>query len=111
MGRKLLFSVTKDDCDWDTFTAGGKGGQHQNRVHSGVRCRHRASGAVGESRDTRSQIINKRSALRRMVESEKFIAWHKIEVARRLGEGADLAAIEASVDAAMDEPNLKVEYF
>lgn len=111
MGRRLIFSVTKDDCEWSTFTAGGNGGQNQNRRHTGVRCAHRASGATGEARDTRSQLLNRRAAFRRMVESEKFIKWHKIEVARRLGEGVDLARVEAALDAALDEANLKVEYF
>ena len=112
MERKLLFSVTKDDCDWGTFTSGGAGGQHQNRIRSGVRCRHRASGAVGEARDTRSQLINKRAAFRRMVESKEFIAWHKIEVVRRRKNSTDMVEqVEAAVDASMDESNLKVEYF
>lgn len=35
MSRQLLFSVTRDDCDWQTFRAGGKGGQNQNKVSSG----------------------------------------------------------------------------
>ena len=111
MDRKLLFSVTKDDCEWATFTCGGKGGSGKDTSNNGARCTHRASGAVGEARDTRSQLLNRRAAFRRMVESEKFHQWHKIEVARRLGEGVDLARIEAAVDAALDESNLKVEYF
>src|SRR5262245_3261330 len=36
--KKLLFSVTKEDCDWQTFRAGGKGGQRQNKTEIGVRC-------------------------------------------------------------------------
>ena len=56
--KKLLFSVTRDDCNWQTFRSGGPGGQHQNKVESGVRCVHRASGAVGESRSERSQYVN-----------------------------------------------------
>ena len=32
MAKELLFSVTKDDFDWDYFRAGGKGGQHQNKT-------------------------------------------------------------------------------
>jgi peptide chain release factor 2 len=39
--KRLLFSVTKNDCDWDTFRSGGKGGQNVNKVESGVRCTHR----------------------------------------------------------------------
>ena len=111
MDRKLLFSVTKDECDWSTFTCGGKGGSGKDTSNNGARCTHRESGAVGEARDTRSQLLNRRSAFRRMVESEEFVAWHKIEVARRIGEGENLVRIEAAVDAAMDESNLRVEFF
>ena len=47
--RELLFSVTRDDFTIQTFRAGGKGGQKQNKTDSGVRCIHNASGAVGEN--------------------------------------------------------------
>lgn len=72
MARELLLSVTAKDCEWDYFRAGGKGGQKQNKTSSGARCRHRASGAVGESREERSQLQNRKKAFRKMAESEKF---------------------------------------
>lgn len=75
--KELLFSVTLADCRVDTFRSGGKGGQHQNTTDSGVRITHLASGAVGESREERSQHANKRKAFRRMAESEKFRKWHR----------------------------------
>lgn len=81
--REHVFSVTKDDCEIQTFCAGGKGGQHQNKVATAVRIIHRASGAVGVARDTRSQHANMRAAFERMAESEKFQKWVRIECARR----------------------------
>lgn len=109
MGEKrLLFSVTKDDCDWQTFRSGGKGGQNQNKVESGVRCIHRASGARGEARDSRDQLRNRRMAFVRMTETETFKKWHKIEVARRLGKIVD---IDKAVDEAMASHNLKIETY
>lgn len=105
-GRELLFSVTLDDCRVDTFRSGGKGGQHQNKTSSGVRITHLASGAVGESREERSQHVNKRIAFRRMAESEKFRKWHRVESARRMGQ---LDAIEREVDRAMRPQNLRVD--
>lgn len=60
--RKPFLSVTMNDCDLQTFAAGGKGGQHQNCTNTGVRITHRASGAVGEARDSRSQLQNKQAA-------------------------------------------------
>ena len=67
MKKELLFSITKKDFEVQTFRSGGKGGQHQNKTDSGVRIIHRASGAVGESRSERSQLVNKRLALKRQL--------------------------------------------
>ena len=104
--RELLFSVTLADCRVDTFRSGGKGGQHQNTTDSGVRITHIASGAVGESREHRSQHANKKTAFRRMAESEKFRKWYRIETARRTGR---LAEIESEVDRAMRPEYLRIE--
>ncbi len=104
--RKLLFSVVAKDCRWDYFRGSGKGGQKRNKTSSGVRCTHIASGAVGRSDDTRSQHRNKRAAFRRMAESKKFMVWHRVETARRLGTFVDL---DKTVDAAMAGSNIRVE--
>ena len=104
-GKQLLFSVTKEDCDWQTFRSGGKGGQNQNKVSSGVRCIHRASGAVGEARDTRSQLLNRRAAFERMAQSAVFQTWLRLETARRLGQ----PSVDELVERAMEPQNLKFE--
>lgn len=72
--RTLLFSVTLADCEVQTFRAGGKGGQNQNKRDTGVRIIHRASGARGEARDERSQLQNKRLAFKRMTDHALFRA-------------------------------------
>lgn len=81
MERELLFSVTKKDLRVDTFRSGGKGGQNQNKRDTGVRITHLVSGAVGESREERSQEQNKQKAFRRMAESSKFQLWVKYRAA------------------------------
>lgn len=106
--KKLLFSITKDDFTWQTFRAGGKGGQNQNKVESGVRCIHKASGARGEARDSRDQLRNRRSAFERCVNTPVFKAWHKMEIARRLGQ---LQNLDEVVDKMMQSQNLKIEYY
>jgi protein subunit release factor B len=70
--RQPFLSVTMKDCDLKTFAAGGPGGQHQNTANTGVRIIHRASGAVGEARDSRSQAQNKKAAWRRMAAHPRF---------------------------------------
>jgi len=106
MAKEVLFSLTARDFKWDYFRGSGKGGQKRNKTSSGVRCSHIPSGAVGQSDDTRSQHKNKRIAFERMVESEKFKTWHKLEVARLTGEEL---AIKDKVEAEMRPWNLKVE--
>ena len=53
-------------CRVETFTAGGKGGQHQNRTESGVRLVHLPTGIVVTAREERSQFRNKAVALSRL---------------------------------------------
>jgi protein subunit release factor B len=106
--KHLLFSITKNDFRVDTFRSGGKGGQHQNKTESGVRITHYASGAVGESREERSQLQNKKKAFERLTESDIFQKWLKIEIAKTLGKYVD---IEEKVNQMVAEENLKVEYY
>lgn len=73
--KNLLFSVTIKDCEVQTFRAGGKGGQAQNKTDSGVRVIHHPSGARGESREERSQLQNKKTAFTRMATSPAFTYW------------------------------------
>ena len=51
------------ECEVETFRSGGPGGQHANKVESGVRLTHTPSGVVVTSRASRSQYRNKQLAL------------------------------------------------
>lgn len=107
--RELLFSLTKKDFRVDTFRSGGKGGQHQNKTNSGVRITHIESGAVGESREERSQHQNRKIAFQRLIESKRFQIWHKKKVAQIMLEKQHKESLEKQVDRMMDEKYLKVE--
>lgn len=39
--KHLLFSVTINDCNVDTFTVGGKGGSGKDTSQTGIRVTHR----------------------------------------------------------------------
>ena len=86
MPRELLFSVTtKNGLTVETFRSGGAGGQNQNKRDTGVRVRHDASKSVGESREERSQLQNKRTALKRMAATPTFLFWVHEESKRLQG--------------------------
>lgn len=100
-GERIL-SVGIHDCEVQTFRAGGKGGQNQNKRETGVRIIHSPSGAIGESREERSQLQNKRAAWLRMVNTPKFQAWLRRATGR-------VALAEIQVERDMAPRNLLIE--
>ena len=69
------------DCDVEFFVAGGPGGQHRNKVETGVRLTHRPSGLVVTATERRSQSANREAAFERM--AEKLEARQRVRKARR----------------------------
>ena len=54
------------DSEITFFVAGGPGGQHRNKVASGVRLLHRPSGLVVAATERRSQSANREMAFDRL---------------------------------------------
>ena len=108
MPRELLFSLTRKDFDLQFFRAGGHGGQKVNKTSSACRIVHLASGAVGESRDERSQHQNRALAFERLIASRKFQVWLKVHTSA-VQQG--YRNVEAKVDATMKPEYLKIETF
>lgn len=100
MGRVPFISVTKKDLEITTFRSSGPGGQHRNKTDTSVRIRHRASGAIGQATESKSQEVNKRAAFRRMANSPTFRQW--------LNDQAR-PTIEEVVAKQMEPQNLKIE--
>lgn len=103
--KTLIFSLTKKHFRVDTFRAGGKGGQNQDKRDTGVRITHIETGMSSECREERSQEQNKRRAFLRLSENQDFQRWIKTrayEIAHDLDQ---------LVSRQMDEKNLKIEYF
>ena len=112
MGKVLLFSVTMKDLDMQTFSVGGPGGGGKDTSNSGVRLIHRASGAVGECREARSNTLNRRSAFVKLVATKRFKDWHQVECARRMGQVIETPEqILARVDQMMAPENIKEEIY
>lgn len=54
------------DCDITFFIASGPGGQHRNKVTTGVRLHHRPTHSVVTATERRSQAANREMAFERM---------------------------------------------
>lgn len=81
----LRFSTDREslerDCDVEFFVAGGPGGQHRNKVETGVRLTHKPSGTVVTATERRSQSANREAAFERL--AEKLEALQRVRKPRR----------------------------
>ncbi len=103
--KELLFSLTKDDFTIQTFKAGGKGGQHQNKTDSGVRIIHKDSKVVGLSRSDRSQHRNKKLAFERLTKVPEFKKW----IRQKANEIIDGKTIDQRVQEMLAPKYIKME--
>lgn len=69
------------DSDIEFFIAGGPGGQHRNKVETGVRLHHRPSGVTVTAVERRSQHANREAAFERM--AERLDDMQRVETPRK----------------------------
>lgn len=104
MSKEHLFSLTEKDFEFKYSRGSGKGGQKRNKTSTKVHCKHLPSGALSTCDETRCQHQNKRIAFTKIISTDKFQAWLKLEIAIASGKLKDL---EEKVDRSMR--NVKVE--
>lgn len=85
-----LFSVTAKDCEWSYTRGTGAGGQKRNKTSSAVHCMHRSSGAHGYSESSRSQADNRKDAFMKMIETDEFKKWLRLETMKRTGQQLEI---------------------
>lgn len=104
--KQLLFRLTRKDFIVEAKRGSGKGGQNRNVTNSACRIRHPASGAEGQAQDERQYKQNEALAFKRLINSDTFKKWHKLETARQLGHLAD---IDATVEREMKKIQVQVK--
>ena len=66
----IIYPFDRESLERDTsvsfFVAGGPGGQHRNKVSTGVRLIHHPSGIVVTATERRSQAANREAAFERL---------------------------------------------
>lgn len=80
------------DCEMEFFVAGGPGGQHRNKVETGVRLTHGPSGLVVTATERRSQSANREAAFERL--AEKLTEMQKVRKLRRATKPSAAAKVQ-----------------
>jgi len=85
--------INESDLRVDTYSAGGPGGQHVNKTQSAVRLTHLPTGVVAACQTQRSQIMNRKQAMKSIASKLHQLEENKrdAELTKLYGEKGEIA--------------------
>jgi len=91
--EEIDIEINDEDLRVDTYSAGGPGGQHVNKTQSAVRLTHLPTGVVVQCQSQRSQIMNRKQAMKALASKLHQLEESKrdAEVAKMYGEKGEIS--------------------
>ena len=85
--------INESDLRVDTYSAGGPGGQHVNKTQSAVRLTHLPTGVVAACQTQRSQIMNRKQAMKSLASKLHQLEENKrdAELTKLYGEKGEIS--------------------